>query len=71
MRKPGEPEDADEHAPPGGRAMERLMQFEQERGFDVSEDVSEDVGEDIGEEEPESSDDEAPEEPATEDETDT
>jgi len=34
MKKPGEKDDEE---PPGGRAMERLRQFEEARGFEPSE----------------------------------
>jgi len=48
MRTPGESGDE----PPGGRALERLRQFEAERGLDNADVLPGDVDEAPGEEEP-------------------
>ena len=50
MRKPGQSEDEDD-APPGGRALQRLQQFEQERGLEETEVIADDVEEPPGEDE--------------------
>lgn len=36
MRKPGSEGDDGDETPPGGRALQRLRQFEQERGLDAT-----------------------------------
>jgi hypothetical protein len=50
MRKPGESEDEDD-ARPGGRALQRLQQFEQARGLEETEVMADDVEEPLGEDE--------------------
>ena len=47
MRKPGQEGDDEDDAPPGGRALQRLHQFEQERGLEQTQ-----IVEDLDEEDP-------------------
>ena len=54
MRTPSRP---DEDEPPGGRALQRLQQFEQERGYEQSE---------IPGEKPEAADAQQPDDPCAE-----